>query len=732
NKNNYIRKLDTWYKSNYLKNGLYAIMLLLFFVFNGCKNVTEPEDEVWDIENYMFDNPKENFDSIPFDDLSFLEGKNLLGKVANTFQADNVVDLSSKMPPVGDQNPLNSCVSWALGYTIQSYLLKVYRNYYSNWTTSILMSPSYMHYHIRECSQDLCNSSVIEGLIFLRTTGICSMEDKPYNRTECNNAPTQQQNTNAAKNKISSSKRIRFEDIQKCISKGYPVAAGVPVYDGQGSFKFPSPSADGLKYIWDKNEGKFIGWHRVVIVGYDDDNKLFKIQNSWGTNYGYKGFVWATYSILKNENNDFFIIDFDPVPDEPNLILTHNGASSNVTITINGFEVISGISILNPDIDIKFRVLPDDGYIVNSVTYKVGPGTNYTKITDVNGIYTIPANVITNHIDIAVLSSKDAPKEPYLEVSPTTLNFANTIIGSGENKSVNVKNTGTADLVVSVQCSNTDVFPCLMEYENVPIPPGETRMLAVRFAPQEAKVYNETITIKGTNSNQEVKVQCMGIGMNDPNEPVNLNAGLVAWYPLDGNANDKSGLGNHGVNYGAEFVTGRKGQACQFNSAEGKYISILNNTFLMFNSEITISLWYWAESLPPEWRHRLTSKGDVSLYLETNSYCFGFFNWPNANGYNDNYRLTTVQKPQSGQWTNIVVIYSSSEGSKIYVNGELIAATGQVQFSTTYVLNGSDNITLGGTTPPYNARKSFSYLLDDVRIYNRALNKSEVEALYKE
>ncbi|MCL2040405.1 MAG: hypothetical protein FWG85_08280, partial [Bacteroidetes bacterium] len=28
NKNNYIRKLDTWYKSNYLKNGLYAIMLL--------------------------------------------------------------------------------------------------------------------------------------------------------------------------------------------------------------------------------------------------------------------------------------------------------------------------------------------------------------------------------------------------------------------------------------------------------------------------------------------------------------------------------------------------------------------------------------------------------------------------------------------------------------------------------------------------------------------------------
>ena len=38
-----------------------------------------------------------------------------------------------------------------------------------------------------------------------------------------------------------------------------------------------------------------------------------------------------------------------------------------------------------------------------------------------------------------------------------------------------------------------------------------------------------------------------------------ITNGLVAYYPFNGNANDESGNGNDGTNYGAALTTDRKG-----------------------------------------------------------------------------------------------------------------------------------------------------------------------------
>ena len=37
------------------------------------------------------------------------------------------------------------------------------------------------------------------------------------------------------------------------------------------------------------------GGHAVTIVGYDDDKKEFKIQNSWGTRWGKNGYTTLKY-----------------------------------------------------------------------------------------------------------------------------------------------------------------------------------------------------------------------------------------------------------------------------------------------------------------------------------------------------------------------------------------------------------------------------------------------------
>jgi hypothetical protein len=42
-------------------------------------------------------------------------------------------------------------------------------------------------------------------------------------------------------------------------------------------------------------EGEIISTHSILIVGWDDGKGAWKIQNSWGTGWGHKGFAWVAY-----------------------------------------------------------------------------------------------------------------------------------------------------------------------------------------------------------------------------------------------------------------------------------------------------------------------------------------------------------------------------------------------------------------------------------------------------
>jgi len=56
-------------------------------------------------------------------------------------------------------------------------------------------------------------------------------------------------------------------------------------------------------------------------------------------------------------------------------------------------------------------------------------------------------------------------------------------------------------------------------------------------------------------------------------QPIDLNHGLVAYYPFNGNANDESGYGNHGTIHGGVTLTadrhGNPNSAYRFNGTNG-------------------------------------------------------------------------------------------------------------------------------------------------------------------
>ena len=46
----------------------------------------------------------------------------------------------------------------------------------------------------------------------------------------------------------------------------------------------------------------------MVIVGYNDNRSAFKVLNSWGSDWGFDGYIWITYNHFKKVTYEAYII----------------------------------------------------------------------------------------------------------------------------------------------------------------------------------------------------------------------------------------------------------------------------------------------------------------------------------------------------------------------------------------------------------------------------------------
>jgi pimeloyl-ACP methyl ester carboxylesterase len=210
-----------------------------------------------------------------------------------------------------------------------------------------------------------------------------------------------------------------------------------------------------------------------------------------------------------------------------------------------------------------------------------------------------------------------------------------------------------------------------------------------------------------------------------------LNNGLVAYYPFNGNANDASGNGNNGVVYDTILTTNRFGTAnaaYDFNGSSS-YIDIPQNLALNnLTANFTLSAWIYQRSAQPN-GYRIIDKCPAGLPD----------GWTFDTCDNNTGRKVRIQGAANNAlnvignteyslmtWHHVVTTVSGTIG-KVYLDGNL-DGTGNVGNIPANVLD----IFIGRAHPNNGSGETewFNGIIDDVRIYNRALSDSEIQQLY--
>lgn len=211
-----------------------------------------------------------------------------------------------------------------------------------------------------------------------------------------------------------------------------------------------------------------------------------------------------------------------------------------------------------------------------------------------------------------------------------------------------------------------------------------------------------------------------------------LNDGLVAYYPFNGNANDESGNGNHGTVNGATLTSDRFGNRdSAYNIVDKQYIS-LNYSAMNGHLDFTIACWVKFDVMNSDINNIL----GVANSIEDNE--FNLFYNNNANDFNIDLKGNTALDfgksvdLSEANWHFVVFMRYNTEGV-LYVDNKKILTISipneTINTSDNGVLLGQDQDCLGGC---FDASQNLNGDIDDLRIYNRALSESEIIQIYNE
>lgn len=220
-------------------------------------------------------------------------------------QPPATVDLSSYgyFPEPGDQGNQSSCVGWAVAYGLKSYQ-KNREFRLQNVQANFRFSPAFVYNQVK---QNSCGggSSIPAALNIIESQGALPLENFEYAEAACDKLPTEAQVQSAWEYRIARWMRVNVQSLAEMkaqIVRGFPVVIGMNVFQS-----FVDWPGGGVYKRTRANAGPFAGGHAMVVVGYADQLKAFKVLNSWGTKWGDGGYAWIDYATFQEMTAEGYV-----------------------------------------------------------------------------------------------------------------------------------------------------------------------------------------------------------------------------------------------------------------------------------------------------------------------------------------------------------------------------------------------------------------------------------------
>lgn len=208
-----------------------------------------------------------------------------------------------------------------------------------------------------------------------------------------------------------------------------------------------------------------------------------------------------------------------------------------------------------------------------------------------------------------------------------------------------------------------------------------------------------------------------------------IESGLIANWPFDGNAQDAGNPLHHGTVNGAQTAPDRFGNTNNaYSFSEKSYIDCGTDTTLNVK-DFSISAWvktdnYTINSTVQTIAAKLRQSTDTVISYAINLYDF----YPSLfiNGGSGNQIMVQANAFLTpDRWYHITATHSYENGSKMYINGSL-QKHNETKIDPLKVANAHFKIGRSDFAPD-----QFNGRIDDIRIYNKEINECTVESLYR-